>query len=450
MGLRHSSSRCLLLRRKMAEADRPEVRPGLDLKLICVNLDLDLNLNLDLNPRQHPVAPQSISQSAQPSTLPKPVPNTTTTTNTTTTANHVASCPSDDDDDGVCPPTASSPPSPGRGRIAKFLSPEEMTSRDYYFDSYAHFGIHEEMLKDEVRTLTYRNAMYHNKHAFKDKVVLDVGSGTGILSMFAANAGAKHVYGIECSSISEYSEKIIKSNHLHNVITIFKGKVEEVDLPVEKVDIIISEWMGYCLFYESMLNTVIFARDKWLKPGGLMFPDRAALYVVAIEDRQYKDFKIHWWENVYGFDMSCIRNVAMREPLVDVVDPKQVVTNTCLLKEVDLYTVKPEDLSFTSAFCLQIQRNDYVHALVTYFNIEFTKCHKKTGFSTAPDSPSTHWKQTVFYLEDYLTARKGEEIFGSIAIRPNEKNVRDLEFTLELDFKGQLCEAAISHDYKMR
>lgn len=52
------------------------------------------------------------------------------------------------------------------------------------------------MLKDEVRTLTYRNSMYHNKHVFKDKVVLDVGSGTGILSMFAAKAGAKHVYGV--------------------------------------------------------------------------------------------------------------------------------------------------------------------------------------------------------------------------------------------------------------
>ncbi|CAB1460107.1 unnamed protein product [Pleuronectes platessa] len=140
---------------------------------------------------------------------------------------------------------------------------------------------------------------------------------------------------IECSSISEYSERIIKSNHLHSVITIFKGKVEEVELPVEKVDIIISEWMGYCLFYESMLNTVIFARDKWLKPGGLMFPDRASLYVVAIEDRQYKDFKIHWWENVYGFDMTCLRNVAMREPLVDVVDQKQVVTNSCLVKPVE-------------------------------------------------------------------------------------------------------------------
>lgn len=52
----------------------------------------------------------------------------------------------------------------------KNVTAEEMTSRDYYFDSYAHFGIHEEMLKDEVRTLTYRNAMYHNKHLFKGKV----------------------------------------------------------------------------------------------------------------------------------------------------------------------------------------------------------------------------------------------------------------------------------------
>nr|XP_004610660.1 unnamed protein product [Sorex araneus] len=342
------------------------------------------------------------------------------------------------------------PSCPGRGKLSKLLNPEEMTSRDYYFDSYAHFGIHEEMLKDEVRTLTYRNSMYHNKHVFKDKVVLDVGSGTGILSMFAAKAGAKKVFGIECSSISDYSEKIIKANHLDNIITIFKGKVEEVELPVEKVDIIISEWMGYCLFYESMLNTVIFARDKWLKPGGLMFPDRAALYVVAIEDRQYKDFKIHWWENVYGFDMTCIRDVAMKEPLVDIVDPKQVVTNACLIKEVDIYTVKTEELSFTSAFCLQIQRNDYVHALVTYFNIEFTKCHKKMGFSTAPDAPYTHWKQTVFYLEDYLTVRRGEEIYGTISMKPNAKNVRDLDFTVDLDFKGQLCETSVSNDYKMR
>uniref|UniRef100_A0A8C5SFL8 Protein arginine N-methyltransferase domain-containing protein n=1 Tax=Laticauda laticaudata TaxID=8630 RepID=A0A8C5SFL8_LATLA len=130
---------------------------------------------------------------------------------------------------------------------------------------------------------------------------------------------------------------------------------------------------------------------------------------------------------------------------------KHLPTGLCCSPwDVDLYIVKTEDLAFTSAFCLQIQRNDYIHALVTYFNIEFTKCHKKIGFSTAPDAPYTHWKQTVFYLEDYLTVRRGEEIYGTISMKPNEKNERDLDFMVELDFKGQLCEASISNDYRMR
>ncbi|XP_066993889.1 protein arginine N-methyltransferase 1 isoform X2 [Anabrus simplex] len=337
-------------------------------------------------------------------------------------------------------------------RTVKEVHVDEMTSRDYYFDSYAHFGIHEEMLKDEVRTLTYRNSMYHNKHLFKGKTVLDVGCGTGILSMFAAKAGAARVVGIECSNIVEYAKQIVEANQLSDIVTIIKGKVEEVELPdgIEQVDIIISEWMGYCLFYESMLDTVLYARDKWLRPDGLLFPDRATLFVTGIEDRQYKDEKINWWDDVYGFDMSSIRKVAISEPLVDVVDPKQVVTNACLLKEVDLYTVTKDDLNFTAPFHLQVRRNDYIQALVTFFNIEFTKCHKRIGFSTAPEAPYTHWKQTVFYFDDYLTVKKNEEIYGVFSMKPNARNNRDLDFTVELDFKGELGEVHETNVYRMR
>ena len=60
------------------------------------------------------------------------------------------------------------------------------------------------------------------------------------------------------------------------------------------MDLIVSEWMGYCLFYESMLGTVIYARDKWLATNGVLFPDLAKLYLCAIEDRQYKEDKIFW------------------------------------------------------------------------------------------------------------------------------------------------------------
>lgn len=68
--------------------------------------------------------------------------------------------------------------------------------------------------------------------------------------------------------------------------------MEEVVLPVDKVDIIISEWMGYFLLYESMLDSVLYARDKYLVPGGLMFPDEATMYMAAIEDQEYKEEKI--------------------------------------------------------------------------------------------------------------------------------------------------------------
>ena len=202
---------------------------------------------------------------------------------------------------------------------------KELTSKDYYFDSYSHFGIHEEMLKDSVRTKTYMKAIVNNKHLFKDKVVLDVGCGTGILCMFAAKAGAKKVIGVDCAGIIEQAKEIVKANGLDDVITLVRGKVEEIELPdgIEKVDIIISEWMGYFLLYESMLDTVLVARDKWLAPGGLLFPDKATLLVCAIEDAEYRNSKIDFWDNVYGFDMSCIKQLALIEPLVDTCDGDQ-------------------------------------------------------------------------------------------------------------------------------
>ena len=110
------------------------------------------------------------------------------------------------------------------------------TSSDYYFDSYSHFGIHEEMLKDEVRTKSYMQAIEMNSHLFKDKIVLDIGSGTGILSMFAARAGAQKVYAIECSAIADQCIQIVKDNGFEDVIEVIKGKMEEIELPVQKVD----------------------------------------------------------------------------------------------------------------------------------------------------------------------------------------------------------------------
>jgi len=137
---------------------------------------------------------------------------------------------------------------------------------DYYFNSYSSHHIHEEMLKDTNRTLSYQRAIEGNPEDFKDKIVLDIGCGTGILSIFAARAGAKHVYAVDNAEVALFAKEIVKKNGFEDKITVFKGKMEEIEFPFGEggVDIIISEWMGYYLLYESMLDCVLWARDKYL------------------------------------------------------------------------------------------------------------------------------------------------------------------------------------------
>ncbi|KAJ2846382.1 Nuclear SAM-dependent mono-and asymmetric methyltransferase [Coemansia brasiliensis] len=313
----------------------------------------------------------------------------------------------------------------------------DFTSKDYYFDSYAHFGIHEEMLKDEVRTMSYRDSIMKNKHIFQDKIVLDVGCGTGILSMFAAKAGAKHVIGVDMSNIIDKARLIVEENGLADRITLLKGKMEEVVLPFEKVDIIISEWMGYFLLYESMLDTVLLARDKYLSPNGKIFPDTATMVISTIEDAEYKEDKLNFWDNVYGFKMTAIKEAAMREPLVDTVESRVVNASQCVFKTIDILTVQKADLTFNVPFEISINRDDYVHAFISWFDIEFRACHKPVRFSTGPFSRYTHWKQTVFYTRDTLTVCKGDTIKGNISCAPNSENPRDLDITIDYQHSGK-------------
>ncbi|GAA94110.1 uncharacterized protein L969DRAFT_16328 [Mixia osmundae IAM 14324] len=327
----------------------------------------------------------------------------------------------------------------------------ELTSQDYYSDSYAHFGIHEEMLKDTVRTETYRNSILQNKHLFKDKVVLDVGCGTGILSLFAAKAGARKVIGIDMSGIIDQAQMIVKANGMEDVITLIKGKMEEVELPegIKQVDIIISEWMGYFLLYESMLDTVLLARDKYLAPGGMLFPDRAKLYMAGIEDADYKEEKIGFWDDVYGFDYSCIKEIALKEPLVDTVDLRAVVTRPCLVRDFDLLKVTKEELTFVAPFELTCTRRDYVHALLAWFDVAFEASHKPISFSTGPHAKYTHWKQTVFYLGDAVTVDEDDVIKGSIDVKPNARNPRDLDIVIDYKAHGTWGGKGERREYRM-
>ena len=310
------------------------------------------------------------------------------------------------------------------------------------------------MLKDEVRTMAYRNAIYRNRHLFEGKVVLDIGCGTGVLSMFAATAGAKLVIGVDMSGIIEQAQQIAADNNLADRIVFLRGKMEEVVLPVEKVDIIVSEWMGYFLLYESMLDTVLYARDRYLAPAGIILPNRADMVLTAIEDAQYKENKIHFWDNVYGFDMSCIKGWAMREPLVDIVEGKAVVGGECIFKSIDIMTVTKAELAFEVPFSLRMNRSDHVHALLGYFTIDFASegMTKPIRFGTGPFDRYTHWKQTVFYLPKDLQVSQGDMVSGVLRCVPNGKNPRDLDISIQYqqtDAAGTLIQSPESFDYHM-
>ncbi|XP_063802446.1 protein arginine N-methyltransferase 3 [Pseudophryne corroboree] len=302
-----------------------------------------------------------------------------------------------------------------------------------YFSSYGHFGIHEKMLKDAVRTESYRNFMYQNSEIFKDKVVLDVGCGTGILSMFAAKAGARKVIGVDQSDIIYNAMDIIRLNKLEDRISLIKGRIEEIDLPVEKVDIIISEWMGYFLLFESMLDSVIYAKDKYLTAGGAVYPDRCNVSIVALCDPDKHAGKLAFWDDVYGFNMSCMKKAVLPEALVEFVNQDTIISSPFIIKDINCQTTSIKDLDFSSDFSLSVTRECVCTAVAGYFDVLFEKgCHTPVSFSTGPTSAQTHWKQTVFLLERPIVVTAGQTLDGRITVCKNRKDPRSLIVTLSL------------------
>ncbi|PJF16710.1 Protein arginine n-methyltransferase [Paramicrosporidium saccamoebae] len=203
-----------------------------------------------------------------------------------------------------------------------------------------------------------------------------------------------------------------------------------------------------------MLDTVLYARDRYLATDGVILPNRASMVITAIEDAQYKEEKIHFWDNVYGFDMSSIKSWALREPLVDIVESRSVIGNEFIFKSIDIATVRKEDLTFDAPFSIKMQRSDYVHALLSYFTIDFDVpgMTKPVRFGTGPFDKYTHWKQTVFYLPTDLQVSQGDTVTGVLKCSPNDRNPRDLDITLSYercDTEGKQVGETNSFEYHM-
>uniref|UniRef100_A0A2P2IPL6 Protein arginine N-methyltransferase PRMT10 n=1 Tax=Rhizophora mucronata TaxID=61149 RepID=A0A2P2IPL6_RHIMU len=226
-----------------------------------------------------------------------------------------------------------------------------------YFCTYAFLYHQKEMLSDRVRMDAYFNAIFHNKHHFHGKTVLDVGTGSGILALWSAQVGARKVYAVEATKMSEHARALVKAHNLQDVVEVIEGSVEDVTLP-EKVDVIISEWMGYFLLRESMFDSVICARDRWLKPGGVMYPSHARMWMAPMRSGlgekkkdDYDGAMDDWYAFVddtkmyYGVDMSVLTMPFEEEQRKYYLQYALHFKRTCYKISVDINVAKPSSTS---------------------------------------------------------------------------------------------------------
>ena len=316
-----------------------------------------------------------------------------------------------------------------------------------YFSSYDDLEVHRLMLLDKPRTESYQKAILDNREFFKGKIVLDVGAGTGILSLFSFQAGAQKVYAIEASPMANSLKEIVKANKAEQVITVINKKVEDVELP-DKVDIIVSEWMGFYLLHESMLDSVLNARDRHLKEDGIMMPSSARIFASPCSLKVLRSSSIDFWQDVYGFNMAPLAREALKrtKPEVCVIDSDQLLCEPVEIAKLDLATVTSEQLSNLSAkkfmSCL---KTDKFQGLSIWFDVAFEHWvdgWKEVSLNTSPFDPPTHWKQTIIPLfqadEDDEAVEEDEIVGWQISLtrttqQEEEKNLLARHYAIQVE-----------------
>lgn len=268
--------------------------------------------------------------------------------------------------------------------------------------------------------------------------MLDVGSGTGILSIFAAQAGAKKVFAVEASSLAELSKEVIKENGLENTIEVFHGKAEDFRLPdgISHVDIIVSEFMGFYLLHEGMLDSVLMARERFLKPGGFLFPDRAIIYLSPCAvPSLFED-----WENVSGIKMTKfaeqLRKQKSSKPEVLIVQKEHLLADDIVVAFLDLNDISPGELDRIDFNEVIVAKKDgKFQGVCLWFEVLFPSndMEEDTVLSTHPQCAPTHWKQTVVPLpENIETVEPLTPIAFKLVIERHPENYRHYNLILEI------------------
>lgn len=331
-----------------------------------------------------------------------------------------------------------------------------------YFEAYDELAVHSVMVSDSSRVGAYAAAIVRHRTLLEGRVVLDVGAGSGILSLLAAkHGGAARVYAVEAApGMARLARALAERNGLSGIVRVLEGRAEEVELP-EKVDVLISEWMGFYLVHESMLESVLVARDRWLKPGGLMLPSSARIWVpndkvnrhaapflgllreAAPVEAEPLRLELEAYSCLHGLDVSPMGVAELarrcREPQIEVVEPGRLLAEPVVA--VDLVNLGELPVGSTRELVAEFNfvalRTGRAAAVALWFDVGFgppggiSRNSPKVTLSTAPGAPPTHWKQTVVYLGVFAPVEAGGMLSAQLTLRQSAENPRQYDITVE-------------------
>ncbi|KAH8344416.1 hypothetical protein KR084_011261, partial [Drosophila pseudotakahashii] len=289
------------------------------------------------------------------------------------------------------------------------------------------------MLKDVISSRAYEWLFKRYERIFKDKIVMDVGCRSGLLSMMSVEAGAVKVIAVGNRESADFVKKAISDSEKEDIFEFVEGDINEIVMPcgLKQVDIIVSEWIGHSVFVDSLFKEVIYAREKWLVKGGLIIPNVAQLFVCGIAEHQRETIEV----NILPQTDYPGRSYMVKEPvrlIEDYVLEQQQVTQKFLLKSIDIRTAHINDENFRLPFKLRGLKDSPLGAVVLYSDIGFSRPMGKYRrlFSTGPKKPRTHLKQTILFVDDPVEVTKHELVEGFLGMYHNPDEHREVEYSL--------------------
>lgn len=337
-----------------------------------------------------------------------------------------------------------------------------------YYESYEDLSVHRVMLADRPRMDFYRRILT-DLVVVGGRVVVDVGSGSGVLSSWAAMSGSKHVFSIEASSMADLQPLIFQENGLAARVTVLHSTVEALveagpeafvaahgaTLSGSGVGLIVSEWMGFYLVHEGMLPSVLAARDFFAAVNALlgvateveMVPSSARLLAAPISlEPLYRHSFQTFWGSVEGVKMETLGRMAFEltvngaSPLVEIVPADCLLVDeadAAVLWERDLASLTAEDLQAmeaTASFRPRAPADEEtpspsavsIDGFVLWFDVRY----RDVVLDTSPTSAPTHWKQTSVLLP----AEAREEKLVTLAALQSDP--LDIKFTLRMSEPG--------------